>query len=266
MKLYISADIEGVAGVTDRSEIFSGSEEYETARKQMTKEVAAACIGAMDAGITEVLVKDAHDSGRNILAADLPTDVRLLRGWTGHPYSMMEELNDSFGAAMMIGYHDKAGNNGNPLAHTISTRKINKIEINGIAASEFLISALTAGLEKVPVVLISGDQNICKEASKLIPQILAVPVKQGIGSSTVSIHPETACEQIRNAAKQALSTDRFYPALVVPEFFEVQIEYIDFKDAFEASFYPGVRSISAKKVVFESHEYFEVLRMFNFLL
>ncbi len=266
MKLYISADIEGVTGVTDRIEIIGGTTEYETARKQMTKEVAAACLGAMEAGVTEILVKDAHDTGRNISAADLPTGVRLLRGWTGHPYSMMEELNDSFDAAMMIGYHDKAGNSGNPLAHTISMRKIIKIEINGAIASEFLINSLTAGLEKVPVVLISGDQNICKEACELIPQIMAVPVKQGVGSSTLSMHPEQACEQIQHTATQALSTDRFHSALDLPEFFKVQIEYADFKDAFNASFYPGVRSISAKKVVFESHEYFEVLRMFNFLL
>ena len=232
----------------------------------MTREVAAACHGAMEAGAMDIVVKDAHAGGRNILATELPAGVRLMRGWSGHPYMMMEALDTTFDAAMLIGYHDKGGSGGNPLAHTIDSRKINTVTINGLPASEFQINTLTAGLEQVPVVLISGDQSVCTEAEEMIPGIATVPVKQGSGASVLSLHPDQACDQIRQSARQSVSEDSFPPALELPEYFEVHIEYLDFKDAFQAAFYPGVRSLSAKTVVFESHDYFDVLRLFLFLL
>ncbi len=266
MKVYISADIEGITGVLDRSETTAGSTDYETARKQMTREVTSACQGAMEAGAMDIVVKDAHATGRNLLGADLPVGVRLLRGWSGHPFMMMEALDSTFDAAMLIGYHDKGGSGGNPLAHTIDSSKINTVTINGLPASEFQINTLTAGLEQVPVVLISGDQSICAEAEEMVPGIAAVPVKQGSGASVLSLHPDQACEQIQQSARQALAADPLPSALELPEFFEVQIEYLDFKDAFRAAFYPGVRSIAPKTVLFESHDYFDVLRLFLFLL
>lgn len=266
MKIYISADIEGVTGVLDKTETNAGTQEYENARKQMTREVAAACQGALEAGARDIVVKDAHATGRNILAAELPAGVRLLRGWSGHPYMMMEALDNTFAAALLIGYHDRGGSSGNPLAHTINSRKISRITINDAEASELFINALTAGLERVPLVLISGDRTICSEAGDLIPGIATVPVKQGSGASVLSLHPQQACEQIQAKARQALTAAPLPPALDMPEFFEVQIEYLDFKDAVQASFYPGVQSFSSKSVLFETQEYFDVLRMFTFLL
>ena len=119
MKLFISADIEGTAGIVNWKETEPG-DQYAYFAGQMTREVAAACEGALAGGVTEILVRDAHDSARNLNPAAMPRPARLLRGWTGGPASMMDGLEPAFGAAAMTGYHTCAGSDGNPLAHTMN--------------------------------------------------------------------------------------------------------------------------------------------------
>ena len=132
MNVYISADIEGITGITHWDETEkTNPDDYIQYQDQMTKEVAAACEGALNAGATEILVKDAHDSGRNILADRLPEDVKLIRGWSGHPLCMVQELDESFDAAVFIGYHSRAGSDANPLAHSMSL-KLDSIDLNGV--------------------------------------------------------------------------------------------------------------------------------------
>jgi len=138
LKIYISADIEGVTGTTDWDETEKGEPAYAEFREQMTAEVAAACEGALDAGATEIWVKDAHDSARNLIAAKLPQEVKLVRGWSGHPFSMVGGLDETFQAAMMIGYHAPAASDANPLAHTMN-RGITSLKINDQLASEFML-------------------------------------------------------------------------------------------------------------------------------
>jgi D-amino peptidase len=134
MKIYISADIEGVAGITHWDEATKTETSYQAYREQMTRELVAACEGAVAAGATEIWVKDAHWTGRNLITAELPERVRLIRGWSGHPYGMVQELDDSFHALLMVGYHAAAGSDTNPLAHTI-TLGVTSIKINGQLAS-----------------------------------------------------------------------------------------------------------------------------------
>src|SRR6187399_857694 len=117
MKVFISADIEGVAGITSPDEANPDHRDVAYFQDQMTREVKAACDGAIAAGAKEIWVKDAHWTGRNIDTRKLPECVRMIRGWSGHPFSMMAELDKTFDAAVMIGYHARAGSAGNPLAH-----------------------------------------------------------------------------------------------------------------------------------------------------
>ena len=131
MKVFISADIEGTAGITNWDEARKPLADYPEHRQQMTREVLAACDGANAAGAREILIKDAHATGRNILQADLPENARLVRGWSGHPMSMVQELDKSFDAALFIGYHSKAGDETNPLAHTL-TLEVMRMRINGV--------------------------------------------------------------------------------------------------------------------------------------
>jgi D-amino peptidase len=156
MKVYISADIEGVAGITNWEEARKEHPTYPEFREEMTAEVVAACEGAIAAGASEILIKDAHGSGRNIIAQRLPDCARLIRGWSGHPLCMVQELDESFDALMFLGYHSKAGSDGNPLAHTLSL-KVSRLAINGETASELFMHSLAAAMFKVPVVFVSGD-------------------------------------------------------------------------------------------------------------
>jgi D-amino peptidase len=135
MKVYISADIEGITGTTHWDEATQSKPDFREFQEQMTAEVAAACEGALRAGATEIMVKDAHASARNIIAAKLPREARLVRGWSGHPFSMVQYLDETFHALLMVGFHSSAGADTNPLAHTISGR-VARCKINDRYASD----------------------------------------------------------------------------------------------------------------------------------
>lgn len=265
MKIYISADIEGVTGATVWDEVIKNSREYPEFRTQMNREVAAACLGAQDAGADTIVVKDAHATARNIIAGELPEAVRLVRGWSQHPYKMMQELDNSFDAAVMIGYHSMAGSDLNPLAHTISHIKIAWMTVNDVPASEFLINAYTAALEKVPLVFISGDQGICDEARAALPSIQTVSVKQGKGGSTINVHPDKACKDIRTGVRKALESLDQGRHMVLPERFSVIIQFNECQQAYRAGFYPGARLVKPGRIRFESGDYFDVLRLLLFI-
>jgi len=266
MKIYISADIEGVCGTTSWNEVTRGSEEYHEFQQQMTEEVKAACEGAFEAGAAEIVIKDAHSTACNIIGADLPENSSLIRGWSLHPYMMMQELDSSFDAVLMLGYHTMAGGGGNPLAHTMSHVRVSSLDINGIPASEFLINYYTAMLEKVPVLFVSGDRELCDHASELVPGIRTVAVKRGSGGSTVNLHPKNAREMIRSAVSETLSGEISGSLQDLPERFKVTVSYNNSPDAYKSSFYPGAELISPRVVCFESAYYFDVLRFFLFTL
>ena len=196
----------------------------------------AACEGALAAGATQIVVRDAHGSGRNILQEQLPKQAQLIRGWSGHPFAMVQELDSSFDAVCMVGYHGPASHPNNPLSHTNTTRW-NKITLNGLDLPEYLSHAHCAALEGVPVVFLSGDTGICEIARSTNPQIhtcacpppttslvapLVTPARRsaperrlrsvetnrGHGESVIAtIHPETARERIAAGVQAALESD-----------------------------------------------------------
>lgn len=265
MKIYISADIEGVTGTTDFDETLKKSQDYQEFREQMTAEVQAACEGALNAGAKEIWVKDAHDTGRNLLAARLPSQVRLVRGWSGHPFCMVQELDQTFYALVMIGYHARAGADTSPLAHTMSS-SIAEISINGQPSSEFLLHAYAGAHIGVPVAFVSGDAGLCTDIATLNPHIRTVAVKEGIGNSTVSIHPGLAVERIRSGVEEALRADLSTCLIPLPNRFSIAVRYRDHARAYRASFFPDARLIRPDTVSYETNNYFEALRFFLFTL
>ena len=266
MKVYLSADIEGTCGIaawqeTDRPTPM----DYTPFQKQMTREVAAACRGALSAGAEEVLVKDAHDSARNIDPTALPRKIRMNRGWSGDLLSMMSGLDqEKFDAVFFTGYHAWAGCPGNPLSHTMNGRN-NRVTLNGMLCSEFLINAYTAGYFGVPVALVTGDQALCDFAKSLIPAISTVPVNQGRGDSVTSLHPDEAVERIEAAAKEAI-TKAAQCAVPMPEHFHMEIEFVKHAMAYSKSFYPGAELKDDKFVCFDSDSWYEMLRFCHFVL
>jgi D-amino peptidase len=263
MKIYISADIEGITGVTNWDETDLDKAGSEEARKQMTAEVAAACRGAIQGGADEVWVKDAHWTGRNIIAASLPQETRLIRGWSGHPFMMVEELDESFAALVLIGYHSRAGSGASPLAHTMSG-SLTYIKINDSYASEFLVNAYTAAMLKVPLAFVSGDRGLCEEIAQFHPHIQTVAVKWGTGDGTNSLHPEEAVEQIRSGVTRALESDLALCQVPLPGHFRLEVRYRQHASAYSASFYPEAQKLDDHTILYENDSFFEILRYMHF--
>ena len=266
MKVFISSDMEGTCGIvswpeTERSAPF----DYSPAQKQMSREVAAACRGALAAGAEEVLVKDAHDSARNIDPTVLPRGIRMNRAWSGDLLSMMSGLNkEEFGAVFFTGYHSWAGCPGNALSHTMNGRN-NRVSLNGVWCSEFLINAYTAGYFGVPVAMITGDSAICAFAKELIPAITTVPVNVGCGGGVTSLHPDEAVERIEAAAKEAVA-HAAECVVPMPESFHMEIEFVKHHMAYSKHFYPGAYLKEDKTVCFDSTDWYEMLRFCHFVL
>ncbi len=260
MKVYISADIEGVTGIAHWDETTRSKSEYQEFRRQMTREVAAACEGAIQAGAEAFLIKDAHGSGRNLIADELPECARLVRGWSGHPFCMVQELDETFDAALFVGYHSRAGAETNPMAHTLSLRILH-IKINGRYVSEYLMHAYAAALVGVPVVFVSGDAGLCAEVACVSPNTEVVAVSEGIGASTVSRSPTRTVREIEEAVARALGGEPSRCLMRLPRRLHLEIEYRDPAAAYRASFYPGISRRDERTLTFESGDYFEVLRM-----
>ncbi|MFO8033582.1 MAG: M55 family metallopeptidase [Candidatus Bipolaricaulota bacterium] len=265
MKVYISVDIEGVTGVSHGDETRKDKADYQPFRDQMAAEVAAACRGAFAAGAGEVWVKDAHGSGRNLRPGDLPRGTRLIREWSGSPLNMMQEIQQGFDAALMVGYHSGASSGGNPLSHTYSGSMV-EVKLNGRPVSEFVLNALAAAQHGVPVVFLSGDAALCETAKDLIPAITTVAVMEGIGSSTVSIHPEEAVEEIGAGVTRALRGRVSECLPPIPDEFSLEVRSRSHGKAFELGYYPGARQVDPVTVVLESEDYTDILRFFLFAI
>lgn len=264
-KVFISADIEGIATTTIWPQCNRGEWGYEEARVQMTKEVAAACDGARAAGAQEIVVKDSHDSGVNIIPSGLPEYVELIRNWSGSPYSMVTGIGPDFDAVLFVGYHSAAGRDGNPLSHTMDTEPT-AVRINGRKASEFMIYSWACALEGVPTVFVSGDRMLCEDYADLHPLCKSVAVKEGFGGLTKSIHPDLACRRIREGAEQALRQDLTNALCTLPNSFKLEISYAHHPVATRKSFFPGCRKTDDNTVELVTDRYQDVLTAISFLI
>ncbi len=266
MKVFLSADIEGTCGIADWCETERSTPyDYNFFRKQMTCEVAAACEGALAGGADELFVRDAHDSARNIETSQLPECVRIMRGWTGDPLSMMSGLDrGGFDAVFFTGYHAWAASGGNPLSHTMNTQN-EYVTLNGVRMSEFMMNAYTAGYYGAAVPFLSGDKALCDFAQEMIPGITTVAVNEGLGGAVVSMHPEAAVKAIKEGTKKAMKNLKKCQ-VVLPQQFDAVIRFQKHKVAYSKSFYPGATLADEKNICFSSGDWYEMLRFFHFVL
>lgn len=265
MKLFLSADIEGTTGIARWEETENGHSRYGYFADQMTREVAAACEGALAAGCGEILVKDAHDSACNLIPRLLPEDIRLFRGWGSDFLGMMAGLDRSFDGVFFTGYHSGAGMDTNPLSHTMNRQNM-YVRINGTIAPELMINSLTAAYFGVPVRLVTGDRGLCEWMRAINPNVETVAVSEGVGRGSISIHPDRAIRLIREAAQRAMekpAADCMFP---LPERFRVEIGFREHFKAKNATSYPGVEQVSPTEIVYEADDYMAVLRMLDWVL
>ena len=259
MRVFISADIEGTTFTTLWDETELGHNLYAAAAKQMTAEVKAACEGAIAAGADYILVNDAHDHAVNLDVNELPECVEVIRGWSGSPMGMVDGVDNTFDAAMFIGYHSAAGRNGNPLSHTFTT-KTTSVKLNGMVCSEFLLYSWACAMMGVPTVLLAGDKMLTEDSQGLHPKLKTVAVKDGFGAMIRCLHPKVACDKIRTAAEEGLKQDLSDAVAKVPEHFVFELSYKEHKTAVRMSSYPGCVLVDDRTVRFESDDFMEVLR------
>lgn len=203
MKLFISADIEGISGVTNNEHQSSKGRVYAQAQRWMTGDVNAAIEGGFEAGASEVLVKDAHGSALNILPDELDERATLIQGWDVGD-GMMAGLTEAHALAFLVGYHPMAGTPDGVLAHTW-TGALKGLVINDTEMGEMGLSALFAGGMNVPIGLVTSCEAGRKQAQALLPWVEAVAVKKGLTQSAAEVLPiKRAQKLIREAAKRAV--------------------------------------------------------------
>lgn len=265
MKVFISADIEGITTTTVWDETNPSHAFYAPHAKQMTEEVLACIEGAKSAGAKEIFVKDAHGPGMNIDTTRMPSGVKLIRSYAGHPYLMVEGVDKTFDAALFVGYHSSAGRMGNPMSHTISGRHV-LLKINGVITSEFMLYSYACALEGVPTVFLSGDKMLCDDFKDLHPKLITCTVKDGLGAMTVNYSTEDTLKSIKSLSEKALKQDLSNALPKLPDHFDVEVYFKEHQHTEKVSWYPGVTKKSDNVVTFSSDCFFEVLRTIKWII
>jgi D-amino peptidase len=206
MRVLISVDMEGAAGVVDGADVSPGEGAYEHNRGLLTAETNAAVRGvyACDPD-AQVLVTEAHGPFRNLVPERLDRRAELLRG-KPKPDGMMAGLADGADAVLFIGYHGKAGTARSVMAHTIHGGVVADVRCDGRSLGELGLNATLAAHRGVPAVLVSGDDTVAAEAAKVAPRIHTVVVKRALGAHAAALlHPDEACDRIEQAVPRALA-------------------------------------------------------------
>jgi D-amino peptidase len=264
LKVFISVDMEGVTGVADWADVSRNGKDYDYFRKVMTREVNVAIEGAMAAGATDIVVRDAHGSARNILPELLDENARLIRAWSGGPKGMMEGVDESFDAVIFIGYHARAGTPDALLEHT-SSGSVMDFSVNGISMPEGGYNSLIAGSYDVPVVFVAGEKALCEQMQELLGEVETVAVKEGIGAAAVNLHPEVARRQIRAGVEKALGElQRYRPYRLDPPFTLV-LTLKDEEMVHQGSHYPGATRTGDWQLSFTSDDFIEVIKAFSYM-
>jgi len=264
MKVLISTDIEGVAGVFHHEQVRAGNPEYERARLLMAQEANAAIAGAFDAGATEVLVNDSHGSFRNMPPELLDARAQAVMGKPRY-LSMMAGVDDGVDAVCMIGYHSRAQGRG-ILAHTINSFAFARVYFNGLELGEAGIYGALAGEYGVPVVMASGDDVFIEEHRPLFPHATFVQTKRATGqTSGISLSPAQACAAIRVGVAAALAKRGSAQPYVLagPIAVRIQTQSPALADLFCQ--WPALRRLDGDEVGFEAPTVEAAVRMVNSL-
>ena len=205
LKVLISVDMEGIAGVVTGDQLGPGGFEYQRFREFMTDEALAAVEASSEAGATEILVVDAHGNGQNLLLERFPEDVRVIRSWPRR-YSMVAGIDSSFDAVIFIGYHSSTNNPRGVRAHTFSSARLTRVALNGREMTEGSWNAAVAGYFGVPAIMISGDDAVIAEVRQVLGDIESAEVKRSLGfHSANTLTPEASCKLIRQKVTSALA-------------------------------------------------------------
>lgn len=249
MKVFISADMEGISGVVHGDELTLGTASWERARRWMTSDVLAAAEGAMSAGATSVLVVDGHATMRNLVYEDLPAGVIAHRGPAmGRVMCQLEGLDDTFACVLLVGHHSMAGSDG-LLSHTWHGGVVAQFRLDGRPIGESGIAAAIAGHHGVPVVLATGDQYLAAEVGAFLPEATTVVVKHTTGRQNARCLPlVTTTGMIRDAAAAAVATCASARPLVTDLPAVIQIDTVSQRQADRIQRYRPVQRVGIRTI------------------
>ena len=220
MKVFILTDMEGATGIIHRDQLVIEEKEYARGRKLLTGDVNAAVEGALDAGATEVVVCEGHGTMRNILLEDLHESASLVLGPTEYKdYCQIIGLDDSFDAAIFVGFHAKAGNEHGILSHTWVGGAVHSITVNGTVFGETALDAGICGVYQVPLVAVCGDNELAKEVKETVGNhVETIEVKQAYSRAVARCYPPAATKKwIRDGVARALKNKTDHPVFRVDE-------------------------------------------------
>jgi len=267
LKIYISVDMEGVTGVVTADQLAPQGFEYQKFREQMTDEVNAAIAGALSAGATEFVVSDSHGNAESIILdkLGLGLPVTLVRGFP-RPLSMMEGIDSSFDGVIFIGYHASTNNTEGVRAHTISSAYLTNISLNGVPMPEAGINAAIAGQFGVPVIMISGDDRIVKEARDLLGNIEGAVVKYAVGfHSARTLLPGAATALIRNKATEAVKRIKEFKPYKIKMPVQLDVGFKNYRPVEVLSYLPNIERTSSHSVRFMARDMVEASKFIEFV-
>ena len=266
-KIFISVDMEGITGVVQPAQLGPEGFEYQRAREWMTGEVNAAIAGIRAAGPADVVVCDSHGNGQSVLIDLLPEDVRIVRGFP-RPMEMMQGIDDSFAAAVFIGYHASEWTANAVRGHTISSARLLGVKLNGAEVSEGIYNAALAGQFGVPVAFVSGDRLAVTQLQQVAPAAEGAIVKEPYGyHSALTVTPARGRAMIRDGLTRAmakLGASSLQPyRLTAPIALEVGFKLTI--DAERAAFVPGLTRSDAHNVKGSFRDMTEITKLLQVL-
>jgi D-amino peptidase len=258
LKVYISVDMEGVAGTVTADQLLPSGFEYERFRHFMTEETLAAIRAAKEAGAGEIVVSDSHGNGENLLIEEFPKDIRIVRAWPRHG-GMMAGLDSSFSAAMFIGYHASTTNPKGVRAHTFSSAHYARVTLNGNAVTEGEYNAAYAGAKGVPVIFASGDDVAVAEIKSRLGDIETVETKKSLGfHSAETLTPAASCDKIFAGVKSAFGRLHDFKPYVIKTPVTLEITFKNYTPAEMLSYLRSVQRVDSHTIRFVGKDMDEI--------
>ncbi len=242
MKYYVVADMEGISGIYRKEQVSPDDSHYAEGRKLLTEEVNAVVSGLLDAGAEQIIVKDAHFRGSNLIVEELHPGAVYCMGGTGAE-NRFPGLDSTFAGALLVGYHAMGGVQNAVIEHTMSSKSWTHLELNGRPVGEIALDALLFGLQGVPVVFVSGDDKTCEEAKAELAGVSTYATKIGIRRNAALLTPpKRSRQELRKAVCDAAAARANCKPLRMEGPYEMTVHFLRTELA-DTRHYDGVGSV-----------------------